>query len=289
MTTASPLVELIEVRTSDGVTLAGALAEPATRDAAARFDAVLMMHGAGGRFYDGFFRTFSNALLERGVTTLRANNRGHDIVNRGNAKGALAGTALESIDDCVIDWTAWLDALTARGYKRVLLFGHSLGAVKSAYYLSTKPDVRVTGCVLASPPRFNTDRMLASERGGEFATTIAAAQALVDRGSPDEFVRTTYPLKSFAGAAAYLAKYAAGARFDVFAHVANIACPVHALTGSDELGDPNFMDHPIEYAAAQKHKPDIAFVVVPDGDHHYSRAQAFVVQQLLAWIDAASP
>ena len=258
VTTATPLVELIETRTSDGVLLAGALAEPPARDPQARFDAVLMMHGAGGRFYDAFFRNFSSALL--------------------------AGTALEAVADCVLDWTAWLDVLAARGYARVLLFGHSLGAVKSAYVLATHPDARVTGCVLASPPRFNTARMLASERGAEFALSIAAARALVDAGTPDEFVRTTFPLKSFAGARAYLAKYTTGATFDVFAHVAKIACPVLAFTGSEELGDPTFTDHPTEYAIAKTTKPDIEFVVVPNGDHHYSRAQDFVVDQLLKWI-----
>ncbi len=107
----------------------------------------------------------------------------------------------------------------------------------------------------------------------------------MEAGTPDAFVRTTFPLKSFAGAAAYLAKYATGATYDVFSHLPAIPCPVLGLCGSEELGDSTFNDAPAEFAAAQTKKPDITFVLVPGGDHHYSRAQTFVVERLLAWID----
>ncbi len=221
MASALPLVELVEVHTNDGVVHAGALAKPAKRPGGTpRFDAVLMMHGAAGAFSEGFYRNFSAALVERGVTTLRANNRGHDVVNRGDGRGKLQGAALEQLDDCVLDWQAWLGFLQSRRFHRILLFGHSLGAVKTAYYLATQPDARVQGCVLASPPRFNTELMLASERGHEFAATLERAKALVAAGRPDELMPTTFPLRSFSGAEAYLAKYAMGAKYDVLENVA---------------------------------------------------------------------
>lgn len=284
---ATPLVELVEAQTSDGLTHAGALAVPARAAEGPRFDAVLMMHGAASAFWEPFYRNFSSALVGRGVATLRTNNRGHDIVNRGNGRGMPLGAALEALEDCVFDWRAWLGFLETRGHRRILLFGHSLGAVKTAYYLATESDARVHGCVLASPPRFNTEAMLASERGAEFAATIAAAKALVAAGKPDDLVPTTFPLKSFAGAGAYLAKYAAGTKFDVFERVASIPCPVLALTGENELDDPVFRDHPAAYAAAQQKKPDLAFTVVPNGDHFYTLAQTFAIERLLEWIDGA--
>jgi pimeloyl-ACP methyl ester carboxylesterase len=288
MAVATPPVELVEIRTSDDVPHSGALAKAKPLGGTRRFDAVLMMHGAAGTFFEAFYRNFSAALVDRGVATLRANNRGHDVVNRGDGRGRLLGVALEAIEDCTIDWDAWLGFLAGRGYKRILLFGHSLGAVKSAYYLATTPDERVTGCVLASPPHFNTERMLASERGPEFAAAIAAAKALVAAGKPDEFMPTTFPLKSFSGAQAYLSKYAAGAKFDVLELAAKIPCPVLALTGENELTDSNFRDHPAGYAAAHQKKRDLDFVVVPDGDHYYTLAQTFAIDHLLAWIDRES-
>ena len=289
MAATTPPVELVEVRTSDDVLHAGAFAAAKRPKGTPRFDAVLMMHGATGSFAGPFYRNFSTALVERGVATLRANNRGHDVINSGDGRGMQFGTALEILDDCALDWRAWTAFLAARRYHRVLLFGHSLGAVKSAYYLATQVDERVTGCVLASPPRFNTDAMLASARGPEFAATIAAAEALVAAGKPRELMPTTFPLNSFSGAQAYLAKYASGTKFDVFENVAKIPCPVLALTGELELHDPVFRDHPAEYAAAHQKKRDLEFIVVPNGDHFYTLAQPFAIEHLLAWIDKEDP
>jgi pimeloyl-ACP methyl ester carboxylesterase len=288
MASATPLVELVEIRTSDDVPHSGALAAPKPRGGTQRFDAVLMMHGAAAAFFEPFYRNFSAALVERGVATLRANNRGHDVVNRGNGRGTMLGVALEDIEDCTIDWDAWLGFLAGRGYKRILLFGHSLGAVKSAYYLATRRDERVQGCVLASPPRFNTELLLASDRGAEFAGMIEAAKALVAAGKPEALMPTTFPLKSFSGAQAYLAKYAVGAKFDVLELAAKIPCPVLAITGEKELADAVFRDHPAGYAAAHKTKRDLEFVVVPNGDHYYTLAQTFAVEHVLAWIDGES-
>ena len=290
MASALPLVELVEVHTSDGIPHAGALAKPAKRAGGTpRFDAVLMMHGAAGAFADAFYRNFSAALVERGVATLRANNRGHDVINRGDGRGKPQGVALEHLDDCIIDWQAWLSFLQAHRFHRILLFGHSLGAVKTAYYLATEPDPRVQGCVLASPPRFNTEAMLASERGPEFAATIDRARALVAAGTPEELMPTTFPLRSVSAAAAYLAKYAMGMKYDVLANAPQIPCPVLALVGELELGDPTFCDYADGYAAVRQKKRDLDFVVVPNGDHYYSLAQAFAVEHLLAWIDQEDP
>jgi hypothetical protein len=65
----------------------------------------------------------------------------------------------------------------------------------------------------------------------------------------------------------------------------NVPVPVLALTGSEELTDPNFRDHPAAYAEAQNIKNDLTAEIVPDGDHYYTRAQSFAVDRLLAWAD----
>jgi pimeloyl-ACP methyl ester carboxylesterase len=276
---------LTAVRTADGIPLSGLYAGGDGAAGPVPFDAALLMHGAAGSFDEDLLRDVSAALNARGIATVRANNRGHDVVNRGDGRGRLLGTAFERIDDCVLDWRAWLDLLAERGHRRLLLFGHSLGAVKTVFYAATEADARVAGCVLASPPRFNTERMLACERGDAFAATLSDAQALVAAGRPDDLVRTRFPLTSLAGARAYIAKYAAGARYDVFANLPSVACPVFALTGDQEFGDPLFRDHPGDYADVRARKPDVEHVVVPNGDHTYRRARAFVLERLIGWID----
>ena len=162
-----------------------------------------MMHGAAGTLAEPFYRNFSAALTARGVATLRANNRGHDVVNRGDGAGRFWARPSSGSKTACSTGTPGSTCSRRAANRRILLFGHSLGAVKSAYYLATEPDPRVRGCVLASPPRFNTERVLASERGAEFSRTLAAARALVAAGKPDELMPTVFPLRSFSGAQAY--------------------------------------------------------------------------------------
>jgi len=112
-------VTLVDAVTDDGVRLSGAFlpAHPQAERFPA-FDAVLMMHGVGGNFAEPFFRFFAEELSARGCATLRANNRGHDIVSRsGSPAQPYLGAAHERdtrITACVLaspprfTYTGWM-------------------------------------------------------------------------------------------------------------------------------------------------------------------------------------
>jgi pimeloyl-ACP methyl ester carboxylesterase len=281
----SALVELVDVVTEDGVRLDGAFVAPAAGQVPRFVDACVTLHGVGASFYEPFFRNFATALAAHGIAVVRTNNRGHSLMNKGNRRRFL-GAAFEDLADARLDIDAWLAFLSARGYRRVLLFGHSLGGVKTALYLSGASDARVAGAVLASPPRFSAARIATSDRAADFAAAIAAAQALVDAGRGDDVFRAAFPQPMFFGARAFLAKYDAGDDNNVLALVPKIRVPVLAFTGSTELPDPNFSDHVAAYADAQLTKSDLEHVIVEGGDHYYTNQQAFVTGRLLEWIDA---
>jgi dienelactone hydrolase len=63
--------------------------------------------------------------------------------------------------ECTYDWQAWIDFARAAGYQRIGLWGHSLGATKSIYYMATQHDPRVTCVVAGSPPRFSYEAFVA--------------------------------------------------------------------------------------------------------------------------------
>jgi pimeloyl-ACP methyl ester carboxylesterase len=46
------------------------------------------------------------------------------------------GASLEKFEDCVQDIDAWIEFALTKGYKRVILEGHSFGTEKSVYYMS---------------------------------------------------------------------------------------------------------------------------------------------------------
>src|SRR5712691_9251975 len=120
--------------------------------------------GVGSTFYGpSFFDTVGDALVANGTAILRVNSRGHDQAY--HLQQRRLGAAYEVIDDCRLDFTAWLDFAAARGFRRVALWGHSLGAVKTIYFLSVARDPRVICAVASSPPRFVHQAYLDSAGG----------------------------------------------------------------------------------------------------------------------------
>jgi len=135
------LVDLVSVRTPDEVPLDGSFRRPAAAaDCSLPIDCIIMHHGVGSNFYKAHFHEeMSEKFLERGCAVLRVNNRGHDLAYNIMPKGRL-GAAFETVDDCRIDWKCWIDFAQAQGFERIGLWGHSLGAVKTIYYMATEND-----------------------------------------------------------------------------------------------------------------------------------------------------
>ena len=132
------LVDLVQVTTSDALRLHGALELPVegSRDETlprpAAVDAWLCLHGTGSNFYSAStLGGLAPKLLAGGAAVLRANTRGHDLVCTGpSAQGrSMQGAAFERVDESPLDLAAWLDFLEQRGFTRIGLLGHSLGAV----------------------------------------------------------------------------------------------------------------------------------------------------------------
>src|SRR3954454_16733678 len=122
-------VELVTVTTSDSVRLAGYLRTPdagSARDPG--LDLVICHHGVGGNFYNpSFFDRMGDELLARGCAILRVNSRGHDQAYLDGQREL--GSAFEIVDECRLDFTAWLDFAEQRGFRTIGVWGHSLGAV----------------------------------------------------------------------------------------------------------------------------------------------------------------
>lgn len=91
------------------------------------------------------FDEYGEALLARGCAVLRVNCRGHDPVCRALVFGEYKkmGAAYEDMEGCLEDWAAWIEFAQAAGYRRIGLWGHSLGATKSIYYMAVRKDPRV--------------------------------------------------------------------------------------------------------------------------------------------------
>ncbi len=282
------LVELVRVQTADGVRLDGALSE-ASGGAAGGFDAVLMQHGVGGNFYNpSFFEHMTKEFVSRGVTVLRANNRGHDLMY--NSPAGRLGAAFETVDDCRHDWKAWLDLLEGRGHRRVCVFGHSLGAVKSIHHAALEQDPRVVRVVAASPPRFNHANSQAMDTSGVFQATYERALALVQAGSGEELITIAVPTSAVMAAKTYVDKYGPANRYDIIANLPKVGVPTLVTIGGEEGKGPDFPDWysfgglATKVASLAEGQANVAFKLITGADHGYNGKAVELWMAVDGWV-----
>ena len=269
-------VELVRVTTTDGVRLEGVRRQPYTDDASTLpIDVVILHHGVGGNFYNpGFIDVMAERFLERGCAVLRVNNRGHDLAY--NSPSGRNGSAFEHLDDCRHDWAAWTDLAEARGYSRIGLWGHSLGAVKTIYSLATQPDPRIVRAIASSPPRFSYSSFLSQAEPKVFADYFAQAQRLIEAGTPDALFSASVPTALLMTARIYVEKYGPDERYDVLKHLPNVQTPMLVTVGGEEGVHPDRPDRfgfgglANNLASLAEAQSNLTFALIPGADHQYT-------------------
>jgi pimeloyl-ACP methyl ester carboxylesterase len=283
MLVAPMQVELVHTTTSDDVPLDGYLRMPPSAAPRGRLDVVICHHGVGAKFYNpSFFDRVGDALLTEGCAVLRVNNRGHDDAFLVGERAFGAG--YEIVDDCRYDLTAWLDFAETRGFARIALWGHSLGAVKTVYFLSVQDDVRIAYAVASSPPRFEYAMYAASAEGASFQSAIQRAQALVSGGTPNELIQAQVPVRRQFAARTYLDKYGPDARYDYMAHLPRIGKPLLLTVGSLEADNVSFAGLVQDGPTFAERWPNVSFRSIEGADHAYTDRTDQLWSAVDAWL-----
>jgi pimeloyl-ACP methyl ester carboxylesterase len=287
-------VELVRTAAADGVRLVGTLRQPAAGSAARLpVDVVIMHHGVGGNFYNEHFQdVMGDALLERGCAVLRVNNRGHDLAY--NSPAGRLGAAFEVVDDCRHDWTAWIDLAAARGYRRIGLWGHSLGAVKTIYFLATQGDARVVRAVASSPPRFSYSAYAARPDRAAFLADYERARQMLDQGAPDDLLAVDIPTSVVLAARTYVDKYGPDERYDIVRHLPGVSIPLLVTIGGEEGARPDSPDRfPFgglaeQVAALADRQSNLTFELIPGADHFYTGTTDALWAAVERWLESAA-
>ena len=280
-------VELVHLTTRDNVPLDGYLRTPSGSTRRGPLDLVICHHGVGAKFYSpSFFDRVGDALVDRGCAVLRVNNRGHD--DAFSVGDRSFGATYEIIDECRTDFTAWLDFAEARGFRHIGVWGHSLGAVKTVYFLSVQDDVRIACAVASSPPRFSYAMYAAARAGQEFQSAIERAQTLVGAGTPSELVNATVPVQRRFSARTYLDKYGPDARYDYLAHLPNVRKPLLLTVGSLEAGNVSFDGLIEEGPTFAGRWPHVDFQMIDGADHGYTDRTDELWSAIHSWLERVS-
>ena len=178
--------ELVRITTKDELELPGLLYEPGKRTTYA----LIHVHGWNGNFYENKFIDFiARESVANGHAFLTFNNRGTgfivDLIRRKRkVEYVKIGGSVEKFEDCIIDIKAAVDFLNKRGYKKIILQGHSTGCQKIAFYQYRTNDQRVKGLIELAP----VDDVALVKRllGKKYEKSLKISKSMVKRGEGEE-------------------------------------------------------------------------------------------------------
>ena len=289
------LVELVRTTTKDGLRLDGALALPAdNRAPVVAADAFVFLHGVGGTFYGGaLFQTLQMSFLNLGSAVVRVKTRGHGSVSMIATTGGAAryGAAFEVVDQCRYDIRAWVDWLVERGYHRIGLVGHSLGAIKSVYAEALESHPHVACVLAASPPRLSYAAFQSGPRCSDHSASIASAREHVTAGRPDQLFIAKFPFPMLICAATYLDKYGPDERYNFLPHVDKLSVPTLFTYGQLELdnGGVEFAGLPDAIQSVATSATSVQVTTIPGADHFYTGKYDELAVVMADWACAALP
>ncbi len=140
---------LVHEYTKDNLRLVGGYYNSSSKDIC-----VVFIHGMDGNIINNYFITvWANYLEENHISFLFGHTRGHsyiNFINRKDESNKKCGTTYEDFEECLYDIDLWVSFAKEKGYKKVILMGHSLGCNKVIHYLSKKRNI-VDGVILVSP------------------------------------------------------------------------------------------------------------------------------------------
>lgn len=275
--------QLVSTDSEDGYLLDGALFRP--NDGGQGKLPVVWLHGFTGRFYEQHTVIIGRRLAARGRVFVSGNNRGHhlgaNLVNVHGGEDRRAGAWWEEFDECPFDYSAWIGFAVRLGFPRVVLAGHSLGAIKAVYYQGTCQDERVAALISASGPVRVGRRLAAAPERVHLAERLVAEGRGQDLLPPDAGGRITSAQTLVSRARTNLDVYGLD-RAD--APLAHIRCPVLFVLGSEEPDVGTAADLPLLRQNARSASAVETLYV--EGANHVYRDRALAVADGIGnWLD----
>ena len=178
--------ELVRINSIDGIEQVGILYTP--NDITDKI--VIHVHGLNGNFYENkFLDILSKVYTDKKYAFLTFNNRGKDYISeftRGD-ESVIIGGSLERFKDCLLDIRGVINWVREKGYKEIILEGHSYGCNKVLYYYNNTKDNSIKQIVLLAPCdiTFETKKFLSEE---EYKKAKEESTRLVNENKEKELI-----------------------------------------------------------------------------------------------------
>jgi pimeloyl-ACP methyl ester carboxylesterase len=293
------LADTIRLRTKDGFELFGLVHEPPGQSTTA----VVFVHGLGSNGFISFTDALATTLPSAGIALFRGNLRDTEMLRidefQHSPDVSKGGGAYHRFEDSVQDLGAWIGEAEGRGYERVILFGHSLGSLKSVHYLFRTRGSSIVGLVLASTAdliAMHESRYTPEER----SRFLATAQSLVSEGKGRKLMPpecTVGLMRQPISAESYLDRFDTPPAWDVmdlydrgssraFTALQSVSVPILALFGTvNETVPSNRLDTVLQRLDREaKNAPSFRQHVLDGANHFYSGYGDKVASVVSAWL-----
>ncbi len=279
------------ITTKDGLELHGLLFEPDRKT----INALIHIHGWVGNFYENKFIDYiAEEVVSKGFSFFTFNNRGAGIINdfikrkKSKVDYVRIGGSLEEFKDCVFDIKAAVDFLNKKGYKKIILQGHSLGCQKSTFYEYKTKDKRIKGLVLLAP----VDDIAFSKNTlkTKYEESLNIAKRMVKNGEGTKPVPKWMAFYQLLNAKMFLnvadPKSDSGRLFDYsgeLKEIQNINCPVLVVFGSKD----SYQSNPVEKLKILKEKvKDCDVKLVQGAGHGFVNFEKQLSKLISSWLKA---
>jgi pimeloyl-ACP methyl ester carboxylesterase len=241
--------------------------------------ALVLVHGVAMNFYLPPLSIFGQELAQRGYHSFVMNTRGHDWIARAGNLTKFGGSAYEVLEDCFPDLDGALEYLTQQSYRRFILIGHSLGAIKSIIYQGTRQRADIAGIVSCSAPRQFYSERAARQPG--FREVIERAEVLIAEGKGEELLPVAVgSAPGIFTARTHVNKYGKDDRNDCRPYAKRLGCPLLAIVGSAE--PKLFYEYAQEIVAGAG--PNGTCKLVDGANHFYNRHTEEIVEVIYQWL-----
>ena len=149
---------------------------------------VICIHGMCGTIIDNYFATVWGKLLAKNdIGFIYEHNRGHSIENDIVMKDGSfkrCGCMYEMFEDCIYDINLAIQTAKEKGYKRIILLGHSLGCNKVIYHYYKKHP-NILGIILASAPDMIGSHLLIEP---DYEELLKEAKENIEKNQPTKLL-----------------------------------------------------------------------------------------------------
>ncbi len=251
---------------------------------------VLCIHGTCGTIIDNYFATVWGKLLaENNIGFIYEHNRGHSIENDIIMKdGSFKryGCMYEIFEDCIYDIDLAIETAKNKGYKRIILLGHSYGCNKIIYYYYQKHP-NILGIILASAPDMVGSHL--SIQKDEYEELLKEAKENIDNNESTKLLHKMVEDYMYMSSGTYYNWYNENSNLNNLPVIAkkkdwnqfeSIDTPILTFSGSKEKDYYLQLDLLKEKAI---NCPDFEYQIIANTGHTYYAKEKEIGELILSW------